>query len=498
MKRFLSICVAVMLAAMVASAQQRLSCTHFSKRGQTRAYLPPPIPFDPQKTYRQPVLLVSFSDRDFSMDDPAAYYNRLFNESGFNEGAGAGCVADYFREQSSGRLNLQFDIYGPVKLDTMTAGGRSFDKYGDKVVDAAVEKLCETETTNFSIYDWNQDGEVDQLVVVLAGYSGNQVAGYVWPSAGLFSGKAKLPGGVPNFMKSVTCEKWKDNRLCGIGTIVHEFCHTLGLPDIYPLSPATGFSVADEWDLMDGGNYTNYGWCPPSLTAMERMYLGWDQPVELLTATTITGMKPLSEGGKTYIIRNPQNSNEYYLLENRKQSGWDFGIPGNGLLISHVDFDEESWATNAVNMSDTYYRYDIFHADGKSYRDWDPADNGKDDTKWVDKDHLHNKFLSTSVYPYTNPETLVINASLTNESNPAATLFTANTDGLKLMSKPITNIQLADDGSISFDFMKEGTGIKAVVEDEGTHAWYDLQGRRLQGKPAQHGVYIKNRKKVAF
>ena len=111
MKRFLSICVAVMLAAMVASAQQRLSCTHFSKRGQTRAYLPPPIPFDPQKTYRQPVLLVSFSDRDFSMDDPAAYYNRLFNESGFNEGAGAGCVADYFRDQSSGRVNLQFDIY---------------------------------------------------------------------------------------------------------------------------------------------------------------------------------------------------------------------------------------------------------------------------------------------------------------------------------------------------------------------------------------------------
>ena len=496
MKRFLSICVAVLLGAMAANAQQRLSCTHFSKRLSTRAFFAPPMQFDPQKTYRQPVVLISFSDRDFSMADPAVYYNRLFNESGFNEGAGVGCVADYFRDQSSGRLNLQFDIYGPVKLDTIAAGGRMYDVFGNDAVNAAAAKLCETETTDFSIYDWNQDGKVNQLIVVMAGYTGNEVSGYVWPSTGNIN--LTLPGGIPTSMSSTSCEMWRNDHLCGIGTIVHEFCHTLGLPDIYPVGSATAFSVADEWDLMDGGNYTNYGWCPPNLTTMERMYMGWDQPVELSAATSITGMKPLSEGGETYIIRNPQNSNEYYLLENRKQSGWDFGIPGNGLLISHVNFDEVSWLDNAVNENDTCFRYDIFHADGKSYLDWDKDNNGNDYTKWVDEERLHNKYLSTSVYPYTNPETLVINASLTNESDPASTLFTANTDGKKLMSKPITNIQLAADGSISFDFMKEGTGIKAVVEDESTHEWYDLQGRRLQGKPARHGVYINNRKKVAF
>jgi hypothetical protein len=63
-----------------------------------------------------PVVLFSFNDLDFSMDNPAAYYDRLFNEKGFNEGMGPGCVADYFRDQSAGRLNLVFDIYGPVKI----------------------------------------------------------------------------------------------------------------------------------------------------------------------------------------------------------------------------------------------------------------------------------------------------------------------------------------------------------------------------------------------
>jgi hypothetical protein len=35
---------------------------------------------------------------------------------GFNKGQGKGCVADYFRDQSLGILNLQFDVYGPVKV----------------------------------------------------------------------------------------------------------------------------------------------------------------------------------------------------------------------------------------------------------------------------------------------------------------------------------------------------------------------------------------------
>ena len=485
--------------AVVTASAQRISCFRPSEQAgtrQTRHIIPEVKTFDPQKTYRQPVILVSCSDAGFSMADPVHFYNRILNEKGYNEGVGLGCVADYLRDQSEGRLNIKFDIYGPVKVEKK-AGGHGDPYYGDDILKEAIKKLCETETTDFSIYDWDGDGEVDQVLFVVASYCGNQKRGYIWPNTGWFNGPA-LPGGIEASVSSVSCELWKYDNSCGIGTILHEFLHCLGLPDVYPRSPATAYSAVDEWDVMDGGNYTNHGWCPPNLSTMEKMVLKWGEPIELTAATTVSAMKPLSDGGDTYLVRNPANRDEYYLLENRQQKGWDSGCPNNGLLIFHVDYDYAAWMDNHVNVSDTHYRYCLFHADGKDYRFWDPKNDGRDDSKWVDEGHLHNKYLSTSVYPYTNPETLVTNASLTNDSNPAATLFTANTDGLKLMSKPITNIQMASDGTISFDFMKEASAINHVQADVDDAPWYDLQGRRLQGKPTRKGVYIYGKKKVAF
>jgi hypothetical protein len=71
-----------------------VSCLHSSSvtRASEEEALPLIMDFDPQKTYRQPVVLVSFNDRDFSMDNPKDYYHRLFNEQGFNKGYGKGCA----------------------------------------------------------------------------------------------------------------------------------------------------------------------------------------------------------------------------------------------------------------------------------------------------------------------------------------------------------------------------------------------------------------------
>ena len=484
------------LAVLTASAQ-RYSCIRPSERAGTRQYaLPATKSFDPQKTYRQPVILVTCSDADFSMADPVNFYNRIFNERGYNEGMGVGCVADYLRDQSGGRLNVKFDIYGPVKVD-LKAGGHIGSYYGENILRAAVKQLCETENTDFSIYDWDGNGQVDQVFFVVAGYCGNQKRGYIWPNTCWAFGMT-LPGGINAEIASVTCELWKYDKSCGIGTILHEFFHCLGLPDFYPLGSAEAYSAVDEWDLMDGGNYTNYGWCPTNLSTMEKMLMGWGQPVELTTATAVTAMKSVSDGGDTYIIRNPANRDEYYLLENRQQKGWDFGCPNKGLLIYHVEYDYAEWMNNEINIDDNHYRYSLFHADGKDYMAWDKNNDGEDESKWVDEGHLHNQYLSTSAYPYTNPETLVVNASLTNDSKPAATLFTANTDGLKLMSKPITNIQMAADGTISFDFMKEATAISRVQAEADNAPWYDLQGRRLQGRPVRKGLYIHNGQKESI
>lgn len=488
-------CILLALVANTTNAQ-RIGCVQ--NRSEARSIspltaeyqtLPDPMTFDPQKTYRQPVVLISFSDRDFTMDNPADFYNRLFNEKGFNQGNGMGSIADYFRDQSNGLFNLQFDIYGPIKVDQKAGGHKGF-YFGDDVQLKSLEILRETEQTDFAIYDWDGDSLVNQVLFIAAGYSGNNTSGYIWPNTGYF--RILLPGGMRSNYASITCELFDDNSLCGMGTIIHEFFHCLGLPDLYPLAPAKAYSTVDEWDIMDGGNFTNHGWCPPNLSAMEKMYMGWSTPIELTESTSIQDMRPVSDGGDTYIIRSSGNSDEFYLLENRKQEGWDYGCPGNGLLIFHVNYDKYNWCNNYVNVSDTYYRYDLFHADGKKYQDWDSNNNGKDLTKWTMDNRLRSKYLSTSPYPYINPTTDAVNDSLTDNSEPASVLFAANAEGKKFMSKAITNIKLSEDGNISFDFMyPNSSGVSILAADEKTvSGLYDLNGRRLSSPPHLPGIYI--------
>ena len=58
--------------------------------------------------------------------------------------------------------------------------------------------------------------------------------------------------------------------------------------------------------------------------------------------------------------------------------------------------------------------------------------------------------------------------------------------------------------SMSFsDFDDEATGIVPIENgqwtmDNSAGAWYDLQGRKLQGKPTRSGVYVKEGRKVVL
>ena len=88
----------------------------------------------------------------------------------------------------------------------------------------------------------------------------------------------------------------------------------------------------------------------------------------------------------------------------------------------------------------------------------------------------------------------MVNNSLTDKSSPAATLFTAAADGRKFMGKSITNIQLAADGTVSFDFMKnddEGIETMSDVRSRMSDVWYTIDGRRLRGRPTVKGLYIR-------
>ena len=432
--------------------------------------------WDPQRTYKQMVVIFTFRDTDFKHEDPKEYYNKLFNEKGYHERSGQGCVADYFRDQSHGMLNMEFDIYGPVKVDTLAqpyvAPTKDTKNYGHAIMrDATMQILAANPDVDYSQYDWDGNGYVDQVIYVYAGLSGNVGAyGHIWPNTSSFT-IITAPDGTKISNYTSSSELLSGTIYSGIGTICHEFTHSLGLPDIYPVTASVGYSVCDEWDLMDGGNFVNLGWCPPNYTPLEKMLLGWLTPTELTEPTTITGLKPEADGGEVYIVRHTDT--EYLLLENRQQKGWDAGIPGNGLVVWHVNYIPQTWSSNRVNNTKDLPNFHLVHADNMNYEAWE-AKVGRG--KHKNSAYMNSMLLSTSPFPWSTDSTAFVNDQLTDTSTPAAIMYNQNAQGSTLLGKAITNITMTADGLVSFDFMGGSSQVlKGDLNNDGDINALDIQ-----------------------
>lgn len=448
--------------------------------------------WDKNKTYKQLVILVTFSDTQFKSANPREAYDKILNQSGYNEKNGPGCMADYFREQSGGLCNLSFDVYGPYQVnykaqtENATANTR---RYGISEFRAATNMfLTENPSIDLSVYDWDDSGYVNQVLYIYAGFTGNQSSdksyGHIWPNTNSFSPITHNGTKISSF--SSGAELWVNGLSCGFATICHEYCHSLGLPDIYPVTSDTTLppSMLDEWDLMDGGNFTNYGWCPPNLTPMEKWIMDWQEFTELTEPTTISGMKPVSEGGPVYQIKHTDN--EYLLLENRQWKGWDACLPGQGLVIYHVNYLGTSWYNNTVNSTKGKPRFSLVTADNMDFNTWDKILVAKKNAglltnQYQNANHMNSWYLKSAPYPWSTDSTTFINDELTATSVPAATMFTADAAGKTMLQKAITNIKMSSDGLISFDFM--GGAPTAIISTPTGHQRrevFDLSGRRVE------------------
>lgn len=292
---------------------------------------------------------------------------------------------------------------------------------------------------NFADYDWDGDGEVDQVFALYAGM-GEASGGSedtIWPhkwtlSDSDYGSKLNLDN-VDINTYACSCEMTLDDRdnyketVDGIGTICHEFSHCLGYPDMYDTSQygASNFGM-DRWDLMDYGSYNDGGFTPSGYTAYEKWVAGWITPVELTEDTEVTALKPTSEGGEAYIIYNSGNKDEFIILENRRQTGWDAAQFASGLMAMHVDYDEKVWYENTVNNDSERQRCTIFHADNSATTD--------------------TTDIMGDLYPYGG------NDCLNSISMPKPLWYSKNADGRKSLGMSVTDIKKDTDGTISFRF----------------------------------------------
>ena len=397
------------------------------------------------------LILVEFQDTKFSQTDEKTRqtFTQMLNGINAPYGQNYGSVREYFRAQSYGQLDIEFDIAGPVTVAQKMAYYGANDSSGDdkapgKMVAEAIE-LVDAEI-NFKDYDWDGDGEVENIYLTYAGF-GEAINGAdpntIWPHQWQLSdrdcyGRALNKDGVKIDTYACGSELMgtSGKTLDGIGTMCHEYSHCLGLPDFYDTNDKN-FGM-NAWSLMDYGCYNGNGFCPAGYTAYERWFSGWLEPIELNSSTFITDMPNIEQNAVAYVVYNDANHNEYYLLENHQTVDWDKNTKGHGLLVVHVDYDENAWYNNTVNDVATRQRMTIIPADGKT----------------------SSASLSGDPYPQSSSRN-----SLTDTSSPAATLYRVNTDGQKLMHKPIEDIT-EKGGKISFSFMGGGTSIDTPEVEE--------------------------------
>lgn len=454
------------------------------------------------------VVLVDFKNKKFADGHDLEYYKNVINGKDFSdeEEGYVGSVRDYFLAQSNGQFELDFDVVGPVTMS------KNYGYYGndgayqkDEKVYEMIKEACDgiQDKVNLKDYDWDGDGEADQVFFLYAGLgqaSGGS-AGTIWPHE---SELRYWPCGVLSYptgkINTYACanelqpETQGSSRYisAGIGTICHEFSHCLGFADMYDTTGGGGYGMS-VFDVMDQGSYNGNGFVPCNYTAFERIYAGWVEAIELESPATVKDMKSVSDYGRPFIMYNYKNTNEYFLMENRQNTGWDKGLYGsNGLLIVHVNYVPSRWANNSVNSSaEKIQCCTVVNADGS-----------RENTQYS---------LQGDLYPY-EVKGVTMNDEFTDESEPAAKLYTKNSDNSYALGIPITQIKRSK-GSISFlvcggddknvidntfNGVVDGINGVTVAKKATDNRIYSIDGRYLgtDASALGKGIYVVGGKKI--
>lgn len=455
------------------------------------------------------VVLVDFKNKKFADGHDLEYYKNVINGKDFTdeEEGYVGSVRDYFLAQSNGQFELDFDVVGPVTMSN------NYGYYGydgayqkDEKVYEMIKEACDgiQDQVNLKDYDWDGDGEADQVFFLYAGLgqaSGGS-ASTIWPHE---SELRYWPCGVLSYstgkINTYACanelqpETQGSSRYisAGIGTICHEFSHCLGFADMYDTSGGGGYGMS-VFDVMDQGSYNGNGFVPCNYTAFERIYAGWVESIELIDPATVKDMKSVSDYGRPFIMYNYKNTNEYFLLENRQNTGWDKGLYGcNGLLITHVNYVPSRWANNSVNWSTEKIQCcTVVNADGS-------------------RETSNTQSLQGDLYPY-EVKGVTMNDEFTDDSEPASKLYNKNTDNSFALGIPITQIKRSK-GSISFlvsggddnnvidnTFKGVVDGINGITVADKTrdNRIYSIDGRYLgtDASALGKGIYVVGGKKI--
>ena len=314
---------------------------------------------------RFPIILVEGNDNK-TMD--SAYVYAMLNEEGFSQDSHIGSVRDYFIDQSFGVFAPSFDVF----LVSESRPYKDFIKNEGEMVQRAIAAMREKYPTfDASLYDSDNDGEIDAFGVLFSGrnfYSnGIRLGGFhTWFTRS--DTTLVLDAGQGKSFDNGFILPQKDKLLANF---IHEFSHAMGLKDHYCTTKSSecDLNYSDKeyqapgaflWDVMAYGTYINGGRTPPGYSAFERGFMKWITFTDLKTSSVIKVLPPLHSSNVAYYHK--ANNNEFFVFENRQKGKWDAHLPNHGMLIWHIEFNSKSWTEDRLNDSAAHQRVDIIEA----------------------------------------------------------------------------------------------------------------------------------------
>ncbi len=343
------------------------------------------------------VLLVDFKDRPGTVDDPTTTFERLFF-------TGTNSMADYFEEVSYDQFSVDGDVYpsddsswiragydGAQRPNGRTdtyyiAGGRGeadtypFNSQG--LVEDVV--LQADDDVDFSQYDNDDDGLVDCVIVVCAGYGSaydgtgtkTRFRPHVWElDDGNGPGPIDVDGvQVNRYLIGPELRGSSGSQVAGVGVYCHAYGRCLGLPSLYSTCPKADQAAwgahygLGTFALMAYGGMGADGQDPTKPTHMcawSKIYLGWVTPTDVSVDLYDAQIRQIETDGEVWRLwKEGDVGDEYFLVENRQKTGFDADLPGSGLLIYHVDeavMDGDYNGDSKTNWEQDHLQWDETH-----------------------------------------------------------------------------------------------------------------------------------------
>lgn len=336
------------------------------------------------------VIAFKFSDHVNRTVPSVADINVLMNNKGSHPSlCPTGSVRDVYLKSSFGQLTLNSTVANWVTLprnESFYSDGKSaMTSMSHIMIRDALDAL---QATGFNFLPFDQDGDkyVDSITFFHSGYGAewggtdsfgtyyiDRVWSHKWALYTLPGGKwtSKTNVSVYNYHISPSIWGKSGSDIGRIGVVAHEIGHYFGLPDLYDGLGGQGIGsyslMANAWG-SDGSQYY-----PPHMCAWSKLQLGWVAPV-VITKNGTYSIRQACDYPEMYLINYNFPSNEYLLIENRQQCGFDVGIPGAGLAIFHID-DISDYAARGYPglvdpekgswpMSGKHYKVALLQADG--------------------------------------------------------------------------------------------------------------------------------------